>query len=367
MGNGNRGFSLIELMIALALGLVVTAGIVQLFVGNNQTYTVLQGQSRLQEGARYAMDFIAESSRAAGYFGCDPDADRISHTLKTPDTWANMFEMDITSPVAGFDYTGNGGSGIGDWTPSAAILPRVGAATTSPFPANGLTISDVEPNTDILVLRRIETPGERIAAIVQPTTNPIPIIDDGDNPLAVDDFAVVSNCEQAAVFRVTGVADVGAEINIAWDADSGAGSAVYQNEAGDTLSADFVSYGSTVDPQGTTVSRVTTDIYYIADGSGTNNRGQTPLALWRKSGTDAPVELVEGIRDLQILFGVDTNPGDNIDAPIQYVDFASVNLPDDVIRTLRVQITASTVDVVDEGDAVMTRTFTQTIGLRNAI
>ena len=75
------GFSLIELMLALALGVVVTSGIVQLFVGNNQTYTLLTGQSRMQESARYALDFIARSARMSGYFGCDPENDKIYNSL----------------------------------------------------------------------------------------------------------------------------------------------------------------------------------------------------------------------------------------------------------------------------------------------
>ena len=59
---------LIELMLALALGIVVTAGIVTLFVGNNQTYTLLNGQSRMQENARFALDFIKEQSRSSGFY-----------------------------------------------------------------------------------------------------------------------------------------------------------------------------------------------------------------------------------------------------------------------------------------------------------
>lgn len=62
---------MIELMLALGLGVVVTAGIVSLFVGNNQTYTLLNGQSRMQEAARFSVDFISRSARSAGYLGCD--------------------------------------------------------------------------------------------------------------------------------------------------------------------------------------------------------------------------------------------------------------------------------------------------------
>ncbi|MFB3103489.1 MAG: PilW family protein, partial [Pseudomonadales bacterium] len=48
------GFSLVELMISLALGVVVAAGLVQLFVDSARTYTLVSGQSRMQESARYA-------------------------------------------------------------------------------------------------------------------------------------------------------------------------------------------------------------------------------------------------------------------------------------------------------------------------
>ena len=99
-----QGFSLIELMLALALGVVVTAGIVTLFVGNNQTYTLLNGQSRMQENARFAVDFISRSARAAGYFGCDPEAGKIYKTLNG--AWNQIFEFDITTPIQAFHGTG---------------------------------------------------------------------------------------------------------------------------------------------------------------------------------------------------------------------------------------------------------------------
>jgi hypothetical protein len=58
-------------------------------------------------------------------------------------------------------------------------------------------------------------------------------------------------------------------------------------------------YGEANDAQGSSVGRVLTDIYFIAQGAGTNNRNQTPWSLWRKVSEDAPVELVEGIEGLK--------------------------------------------------------------------
>ena len=63
----SHGFSLVELMISLALGSVVTAGVVQLFVANSETHTLVNGQSRMQESARFALEFIGREVRQAGY------------------------------------------------------------------------------------------------------------------------------------------------------------------------------------------------------------------------------------------------------------------------------------------------------------
>src|SRR4030095_537264 len=92
------GFSLIELMLALALGVVVTYGIVQLFVGNSQTNTMLNGQSRMQEAARFAVDFVSRSARAAGYLGCDPEPGKVYKTVNG--AWNQLFEFDITPTIA---------------------------------------------------------------------------------------------------------------------------------------------------------------------------------------------------------------------------------------------------------------------------
>ncbi len=369
------GFSIVELILALGLGLVVTAGVVQLFVGNNETYTLLTGQSRLQESARYSMDFITRSARSTGYFGCDPDNDKIYNTLNGP--WTNLFEMDLTNPIQAFDYSGNGTAHeIGDWTPSLGVLPRKTGTSTSINTVVDGTGIDIEegddddpgriiPDTDVLVFRRVEIPGATIAEITQSGDGTIRVINEDDVNFQVNDFAVISNCEQAALFRVTAVADGGAgpsgedTLNLT----RGTGAGIYENKAGVSLSEQGIPYGNAINSQGATVGRVITDIYYIANGRGTNNRNQRPRSLWRRSGIDAPVELVEGVRDLQVSFGVDNTPADANESANRYVDFGGINA-NDIVRSLRIEITTSTVDVID-GNLPTTRTFVQTISLRN--
>ncbi len=354
-----KGFSLIELMLALTLGLVVTAGIVQLFVGNNRTNQLITGQSRLQESARYALDFISRSTRSGGFYGCDPESDKLYNSLNAD--WPQLFELNLQIPVQGFDGT-NDGNTLGDWTPSLTTLPRNsgGSSVNTIVPGNGIDISTLVPLSDILVVRYQVAPGHRISEQIDANEDPV-IENNGSVDFEAGDYAVISNCEQAAVFNITAVGG-GGNITLT----RGVGVGVFANSASKSLSEQGVSYGddSASNNQGSVVSEILTDIYFVAESTNLNNRGDNITALWRKSGTDAPVEMVEGISDLQVLFGIDSTPNDSEFGANRYVPFAGVG--SNTVRSVRVSIEANTVDVVSESAEPITRTFTQTISLRNS-
>jgi len=356
-----NGFSLVELMLALALGVIVTAGIVQLFVGNNQTYTLLNGQSRLQESARFSVDFIGRSARSAGYLGCDPEPTKIYKTLNG--TWAQLFEFNITQTIQAYTGTNNG-NGLNDWVPSLTSLPRVGSAVGF-IPANGVDITKLRPLSDILVLRHVDVPGARIASIVQSNADPVVEVPADGLGFGADDFVAINNCEQAAVFRVASVSSTtpGSQSTIVRSIAPAVGAGLYQNVAGGSLSPTGIPYGEANNAQGSTVGRVLTDIYFVAQSTGTNNRNQTPWSLWRKVSEDAPVELIQGVENLRVRFGIDTTPNNNANAANRYVTFDQVGA--NAIRALRISLTANSVDVVDDSGAPLTRTFSQTISFRN--
>lgn len=60
------GFTLVELMIAITLGLIVLLAIGSIYIGSRQTYRVQEDNARLQEAGRYALDVIGRSLRQAG-------------------------------------------------------------------------------------------------------------------------------------------------------------------------------------------------------------------------------------------------------------------------------------------------------------
>src|SRR5690606_29784673 len=68
-----RGVTLVELMVAMLLGLILTGGAIQVFIGNRAAYDFNEGLARLQENGRFAIDSLSFRTRMAGYFGCLPD------------------------------------------------------------------------------------------------------------------------------------------------------------------------------------------------------------------------------------------------------------------------------------------------------
>jgi type IV pilus assembly protein PilW len=67
----SAGFTLIELMIAMLLGLIVIGGVVSVFLANQQSYRTNQALGDVQDGSRIAFEMMAQDIRNAGLTGCD--------------------------------------------------------------------------------------------------------------------------------------------------------------------------------------------------------------------------------------------------------------------------------------------------------
>jgi type IV pilus assembly protein PilW len=66
----HRGFTLVELLIALVLGLAVLVGLSSVYVAVKQSFRFQETTGRLQEDASFALDTIAKDLRMAGQAGC---------------------------------------------------------------------------------------------------------------------------------------------------------------------------------------------------------------------------------------------------------------------------------------------------------
>ncbi len=61
------GFTIVELLIAGVLGILLLAGVVQLFVGSNQNYSLQEQLADIQEDGRFALIFLKEELQKGGW------------------------------------------------------------------------------------------------------------------------------------------------------------------------------------------------------------------------------------------------------------------------------------------------------------
>ncbi len=64
-----RGVSLIELMVAMVIGVVLIFGATQVYVNSKNSYGINEGVARMQETARYAMSVMEPDIRLANFWG----------------------------------------------------------------------------------------------------------------------------------------------------------------------------------------------------------------------------------------------------------------------------------------------------------
>jgi type IV pilus assembly protein PilW len=401
-----RGFSLVELMIALALGSVVTAGVVQLFVANSETHNLLVGQSRMQESARFALDFIGRQVRQAGYRGCFSESADPFSTIQPINNLP--YEFDLRFGIQGFNATA-----ANVWLPALNVLPNVDSdlpmsngantvfKTTYGYGAGaGIEVDEIISGTDVITVRHIskveaglggyQLPG---GALVyedpQSAADPVIIgVPEGWDEFDLDHIVAIHDCEKTSVFRVTS--------SNPWGRSADGSPAPAPAPAAPAETTDLI-VGHDINDLDTTrnadarlteedpfdrsalVSAIESHTFFIAPGEGVNNLGNTPLSLWRKSGLEPPLELVEGVEDLQFLYGADTD-ADGV--PNQYLQ-ANFVADWQQIVTVRVTIVVNSIDSVggtstptqtcavqdcvagENFDGLIRRSFSQTILLRN--
>jgi type IV pilus assembly protein PilW len=135
--HASHGFTLIELMVAITLGLFILIGLVSLLVSTVVSRSELDKSSRQIENGRYAIRLLSEDLQNAGYFGA------LGSTA-----FAFAAPTDCPAQVANLAYVPQTNPGL-----STVPLPLYGLATVS-VPG---CISKVMANTAMLVVSRVNT------------------------------------------------------------------------------------------------------------------------------------------------------------------------------------------------------------------
>ena len=71
------GISLIELMIAMGLGLILIAASIKIFISSKQSYLMVEELNEIQENGQFAALFLSKAIQMAGY--SDPDDGALPH------------------------------------------------------------------------------------------------------------------------------------------------------------------------------------------------------------------------------------------------------------------------------------------------
>jgi type IV pilus assembly protein PilW len=185
-----RGVSLIELMIALLVGLLVVGGLLQVYLSSKQGYNAQEQLARMQESGRFAMDLITTDLRRSGYWGGsvslpllengNPGPVAPAHACGADNTWGRM----IRWRVSGRNNTNAGyGCATGYDAPTASdilALRYAGPNPVAPANANGLYLRD---NTESGVIMTGATEAD-------PDNDPQPVAGDNVDPMV---RALVSN------------------------------------------------------------------------------------------------------------------------------------------------------------------------------
>lgn len=116
MKSKQNGFGLVEVMVALVLGLLVVLGITQIFVSSKQTYVAQDASARLQEDARYVLTRMTQELRMAGMFGClslsSGSVTGVPPEFDEPITW----ESNTLGIITANAVTGSATATDADWT-----------------------------------------------------------------------------------------------------------------------------------------------------------------------------------------------------------------------------------------------------------
>lgn len=302
------GFSLIELMIALVLGLILTAGVISVYMTSKKTYALNVGIGQVQESGRFALGFMEEPIRMAGFMGCWHGS-TLHNTLTNGTTTATL---NLAYGVQGYEANG---TGIGSSYTLTALNMTATSNTTSWTPSLPSDISAAISGTGTGKV----IAGNDILVVLEGSNNSYPLTSPNEDSsglylasadatkFTAGELAIAADCTKASLFQVKLVNSGTGLVGTQTDWTSGGSAAVLYSTG-----ARLLPYTAYVFYIGVGVDGGPS-LYEATIGSSTTN-----------GALGVPQELVSGVENMQILYGVDTsNPIDKI--PNNFETAATVN------------------------------------------
>lgn len=318
------GLSLIELMIALLLGVILTLGATQVYLGTSQSYRLTDGVAHAQETVRFATSMMQRDVRSAGGLAClqnagDVDIKLNGGTIVPLDEGINGWEAADTGNGDSQNFSINTPGDGSSWSEG-------GGSATFPEELEG----EVLGGTDILIINSVETVP---VSVTGESTGRIDMVSPSGVPQGRIILSVDGNCSGGELFQKANQ-DTARSVSIA---GSGA-------DPGNEPSSNFeLTYNTD-----SRIAEFSTKAYYVGIGS----TGEPALFMQRLgSEPEAPEELVEGVESMQVLYGVSTNLVRQAD---QYVSADEVT---DWTQVMSVRVAYIVRSGTDANSEDVTRTF----------
>lgn len=278
-----QGLSLVEVMVAMTIGLILMAGVVQVFISSKSSSRLNASIGQLQEDGRFALNFLNRDIRMAGYAGCTRYGP-ITNTLNNPTNLAYDFAVGIF-----------GFNDVSATTPAA--LAAIGA---TPKASTDAIIIRREADNPVRVVQNnnsaqvfLENTGVETGACSDGT--------DRISGICQTDILMISDCTKSRVFQAGNITSTGSGTGLALNLTHPA-----SGTPGNAISSWGGASAPTSERFDTSayIVKIVSYAYYIKN----NNLGIP--SLYRKDGMSPEVELAQGIDDMQILYGVDNTPTD---------------------------------------------------------
>lgn len=283
-----RGLSLVELMIALTIGMFLVLGVLYIYTSSRASYVANDGSARVQEDGRFALERLTREIRMAGYMGCANALDLNPRVIVDPDKDGNVAEHLTFASGEGIKIFNNADNGSGDvWT-------------------NPTTIQRVA-GTDVVILKGL---GSCTAPLTGNMGTDNANIQIGTNTCgwAAGDVLVISDCTSADIFAATNVS-------------TGSVTIAHANSANtDTL--DNTRSSKLSKPYGTDaiVGRYGETVFFVGiDTSITPNQPALYQISYNGLAYGAAQPVVGNVYDLQVTVNLDTDGDGDVDSSKQAV------------------------------------------------
>lgn len=282
-----KGFSIIEFMIAITLGALLLAAASSVYITNKTTYKAQEQLARLQENARYAIYILNRDIRMAGYQGCGGEEHiQLNNLIRN-----SSGVLDYDTPLLGHDGSPGG------FTPA--------------LPVN--LSSNAISGSDVIEVKMASPTSVQLRNDMGQAWHPILVYH--RTSIQQGDPIIISNCKYGDIF-IAGSNSTASYIT----------HSIFHN----TSFYLTLAYNTNAK-----VMKYNYYAFYVKDTGRANSVGDPIFALMRQDVSGNEVELVEGVEQMKITYGVDT---DSDKSPNVYQTAATVETNNNWNNVISVQI-----------------------------